>query len=119
MEQPKSKPPKLESRKHPKSKKINVGRRGQWKRILREVDKDQVPVNFLDSITLHLIDETEVVIEVKKMLESGIDIEELEQYISDKLAKLDQYIKDVDFFISVEAVDEIVQPITNQILKDL
>lgn len=53
------------------------------------------------------------------MLESGIDIEELEQYISDKLAKLDQYIKDVDFFISVEAVDEIVQPITNQILKDL
>ena len=53
------------------------------------------------------------------MLDSGTDIGELEEYITEKLAKLDQYIKDVDFYISIETVNEIVQPITNQILKDL
>lgn len=111
------KQPKL--KKHPKSRRINVSGKVEWRRILREVDKDQVPINFLDTIVLHLVDDTEVVIEVKKLLDSGADLDNLEKDISKKLSDLDQYIKDVDFLISVEAVNEIVQPLTNKILKDL
>lgn len=116
MENPKSNP-KL--KKHPKSKRINVSGKVEWRRILREVDKDHVPINFLDTIVLHLLDETEVTIEVKKLLDSGANLDTLEQDISKKLSDLDQYIKDVDFLISVDAVNEIVKPLTNQILKDL
>lgn len=102
-----------------KSKKVKVDRREQWKLILKDVDKDQVPINFLDSIELNLIDGTNVIIDVKHEIDSGMDPDILHQNITQKLTELDHMITDVDFFISIEKVDAIVQPITNEILKDL
>lgn len=106
-------------KKPPKSKRVNVSNRTQWRRILREVDKDQVPVHFLDSMILYLNDGSEIVIKVREAVESGADYETLHEEITQRLAKLDDLIATIDFYISIETVNEIVQPLTNQILKDL
>lgn len=106
-------------KRHPKSKRINLNYKGQWREILRDVEKDQVPINLLDCIILQLLDGTEITIEVKKMLDAGEDGEELQRDISEKLAKLDHLIKEVDFFISIESLDRVIKPITADILKDL
>jgi hypothetical protein len=68
---------------------------------------------------LKFLDGTEITIEVKKMLDSGEDGEELQKDISAKLVKLDHLIDQVDFFISIESLDRIIKPITADILKDL
>lgn len=107
------------SKKPPKSKRINLNYKGQWREILKDVEKEQVPINLLDCISLKLLDGTEVVIEVKKMMDSGIDHEELQRDISTKLSKLDPLIDQVDFYISLESLDKTIKPITADILKDL
>lgn len=106
-------------KKQPKSKKVNASSRNQWRKILKEVDKDQVPVHFLDSMVLYLNDGTEITIKVREAVESGADHETIHEEITQRLAKLDHLIKTIDFFISIETVNEIVQPLTDQILKDL
>ncbi len=106
-------------KKPPKSKRINLNYKGQWREILKDVEKEQVPINLLDCILLKLLDGTEITIEVKKMLDAGIDHEELQQDISAKLKKLDPLIDQVDFFISLESLDKTIKPITADILKDL
>jgi hypothetical protein len=53
------------------------------------------------------------------MLEEGAEPEFVEQLINKKLHDLDDIIKDVDFHISVDSVAKFIQPITDQLLKDL
>lgn len=106
-------------RKLPKSKRINLSYKGQWREILKDVEKEQVPINLLDCILLKLVDGTEVTIEVKKILDDGFDGEELQKEIAKKLSVLDHLIDQVDFFISIESLDRMIKPITADILKDL
>ena len=53
------------------------------------------------------------------MLEEGAEPEFVEKLINSKLEALDDIIKDVDFHISVDAVSKVIQPFTDQLLKDL
>lgn len=106
-------------KKLPKSKRINLNYKGQWREILKDVEKEKVPINLLDCIVLQLLDGTEITVEVKKMLDSGEDGEQLQKDIAAKLAKLDHLISQVDFFISIENLDRVIKPITADILKDL
>lgn len=106
-------------KKLPKSKRINLSYKGQWREILKDVEKEQVPINLLDCILIKLVDGTEVTIEVKKILEDGGDGEELQKEIAKKLSVLDHLVDRVDIFISIDSLDRMIKPITADILKDL
>jgi hypothetical protein len=66
-----------------------------------------------------LRDGTCVDIDVKELLAEGIEPEALQALINEKLDALDDYIHDVDFFISLDKVRKTVQPATDLLLKDL
>jgi len=87
--------------------------------LLKEVKKDQVPITCLESICVNLKDGTMVNVDIKQLLAEGHDPDELEKEINHKLEALDDVIDDVDFYISVESVAKTVQPITDNLLKDL
>ena len=99
--------------------KLTITERDKWKQILADVDKDQAPVSMLQGITINLIDGTQVDIDIQELLAEGFTPEELEQRITDRLSTLDDIVKNVDFFISVDHVAQAVQPITDNLLKDL
>jgi hypothetical protein len=103
----------------PKSKRLNLNRKEQWEKLLKEVHKEQVPVGVLLSITVNLKDGTSVDVNVAEMLADGEDPEFVEQRINDRLTALDMYIDDVDFHISVDSVADVVQPFTDKLLKNL
>ena len=75
-----------------------------------------VHVNFSDSVG-------GAAIAVKRfhdlLLKEGIDSATVEKIINEKLKALDDYITDVDFHISVDSVAKVVQPFTDQLLKNL
>lgn len=102
-----------------KSKKINVSVRQQWETILKTVTKEEVPVELLESLTVNLIDGTKVSVNVKELIADGKRPKEIERHINDRLDSLDELIIDVDFFICIDAVVNTVQPITNEILKNI
>lgn len=110
-------PPRKKPR--PKLKRINASARDQWKRILKDVEKKEIPIQLLQSMDVNLIDGTVVNIDIKELLNSGHDPDDIEQLLDLKLKSLDHIIVDVDFFVSIDDVVKTVQPITDQILKDL
>jgi hypothetical protein len=115
-------PPKQQEPKKPrkpKSKRLNLNRKDQWEKLLKEVNKEQVPIGVLRYITVNLKDGTSVDVNIAEMLEEGEDPEVVEKLINKKLHDLDDIIQDVDFHISVDSVAKVIQPFTDQLLKDL
>jgi hypothetical protein len=108
-------------RKKPRSKlkKINVSARDQWKRILRDIEKEEIPITLLRAISVNLVDGTIVNIDVKELIKEGHDPEVIEEMLDLRLKALDHIIEDVDFYVDIDDVVKTVQPITDQILKDL
>jgi hypothetical protein len=103
----------------PKSKRLNLNRKDQWERLLKEVNKEQVPIGVLRYITVNLKDGTSVDVNIAEMLAEGADPAEVEQMINQRLDALDDVIHDVDFHISVDSVAKVIQPFTDKLLKDL
>lgn len=103
----------------PKAKKVNVSEKAKWKEILKTVDKDEIPIDLLLSIHVHLIDGTEISIDIKELLDEFKFSDTVETLIDQKLKNIDEYIKDIDFYVSIDDVAKTIQPITDRILKDL
>lgn len=106
-------------RKRPRLKRLNITAREKWTNILKEVEKKEVPVTLLESITVNLVDGTQVNLNIRDLLSEGIDPDTLEEMLNKKLETLDHIIKDVDFFVNIDDVANLVQPITDNFLKDL
>ena len=87
--------------------------------MLKEIHKEHVPVNVLLYITVNLTDGTSVEVNIAEMLEEGADPEIVENIITDKLTALDHIIDNVDFHISVDSVAKVIQPFTDDLLKNL
>lgn len=81
--------------------------------------KKEVPIAMLNSLNVNLRDGSTVEINIKELLDEGNDPDELEQMIKLKLRALDHIVDDIDFFISVSAVQKMVQPATDDLLKNL
>ena len=103
----------------PKSKRLNLNKKDQWERLLKEVSKEQVPVTVIRYITVNLKDGTCVDVNIEELLAEGMKPEIVEEFINNKLRDLDDYITDVDFHISVDAVSKVIQPFTDTLLKNL
>ena len=111
--------PKPKKQPQPRSKRLNFNRKDQWEKLLKEVNKEQVPIGVLRYITVNLKDGTSVDVNIAEMLDEGADPEVVERVINKKLEDLDDIIQDVDFHISVDSVAKVVQPFTDKLLKDL
>lgn len=111
----------VQSRKkpRPKLKKINVSRKSQWRNILKDVEKNEIPINLLQAIGVNLVDGTVINIDIKELLADGNDPQAIEEMLDLKLRALDDIIADVDFYVSIDDVVNTVQPITDRMLKNL
>lgn len=114
---PKQQEPKKPRRQ--KSKRLNLSSKDRWEKLLKEINKEQVPIGVLRYITVNLIDGTSVDVNISEMISDGQDPALIEQIINKKLEDLDDIIKDVDFHISVDAVSKVIQPFTDKLLRDL
>lgn len=114
-----SKQPEPRKPRQQKSKRLNLNVKKKWENLLKEINKEQVPINVLKFITVNLKDGSSVDIDIEQMLLEGIDPGYIESMINEKLDALDDYINDVDFHISVDSVAKVVQPFTDSILKNL
>ena len=102
-----------------KSKRLNLNKKAQWEKLLKEVSKEQVPIGVLRYITVNLTDGTSVDVDIEQMLADGEDPGLIEKLINAKLDALIDVITDVDFHISVDAVSKVIQPFTDDLLKNL
>jgi len=108
-----------EKPKKPKSKKLTLNPKTTWKNILKDVDKQEVPIHVLEKLMVYLKDGTIITVDIKKLLSEGADPTEVEDHVQSRLTDLDMYIDNVDFFVDIDLVERTVQPETDRILSKL
>ena len=109
-----SQPPKK-----PRSKRLKLSKKEEWRKILKDVEKNEVPVHFLKSLTVNLKDGTAVHVDIDELINEGMDPAIIEKRLNAKLHELEIYINDVDFFINVDTVSKTIQTYTDKLLKNL
>jgi hypothetical protein len=106
--------------KKPKQTKLNPNnKKTLWRKILKDVEKNEVPIHVLESLTVHLKDGSKVVVNIKQLLSEGADPDEIEQQVNSRLQELEKYIDNVDFFVDLNLVEATVQPVTDKLLSNL
>lgn len=108
---------KQEKRKRPQAKLVKLSRKSSWRKIIREVEKKEVPIHVLEKIVVFLKDGTEVPVNIKELLQEGADPNLVEKELNNKLEALEIYIKNVNFYIDIEQIEKTIQQETDRILN--
>lgn len=91
----------------------------KWEKLLEDVDKQKIPVEFIKKIILKLSGRRQHTINIGKLLEQGLYPEDIEDVISEKLIELDELVVGIEFILNVEYIADTVQPETDHLLKGL
>lgn len=102
-----------------KAKKLVLNERKSWQDIVNGVEKKEVPIEVLQHINVQLLDGTNITINIRELIAEGQDPAEIEALLDEKFNALDQYIKNVDFFVDIDRVVNQIQPETERLLRNL
>jgi len=91
----------------------------KWEDLVDNVEKTDVPVECIKRLVIKLKDGKRRYLNIATLRKKGYYPEELEQVLNDKLSEYDGMIENIDFFVDVEAVAELVQKETDTILGNL
>ena len=89
----------------------------KWEHIIRDVDVTEVPLECLKKIIIRLEGRKQRTINVQLLKRRGHEFDEIEEIVNSTLNELDLVITDVEFIVDVEMVAELVQPVTDKLLK--
>lgn len=91
----------------------------KWEKLLEDVDKQQIPMEFIKKITLKLKGRKQHSINVEKLLVQGLYPDEIEDSISEKLVEYDDIVVGIEFILNVASIADAVQPETDRLLNGL
>jgi hypothetical protein len=91
----------------------------KWERLIEGVEKEKIPVEFIKKLVLKLIGKKQKTINVERMLDQGLDPEQVEEVISRQLMELDNAVIGIEFILNVQTIADTVQPETNKLLSNL
>lgn len=98
------------------ARSIKLSKKSAWRKIIKEVEKKEVPIHVLEKIVVFLKDGTEVPVNIKELLSEGADPNEVEKELNNRLEALEIYIKNVNFYIDIDQIEKTIQPETDKIL---
>lgn len=103
-----------------KSTKLNLNNsKAAWRKILKDVEKKEVPIHVLEKLMVYLKDGTIVTIDIRKILKEGANPDDVELHVNQRLEELDMYIDNVDYFLDIDLVERTIQPETDRLLANL
>ena len=91
----------------------------KWEHILEDVEKNKIPVEFIKKLIIKLEGKKQQTINIQKLLQQGLDPEQVEDAVSRKLNELEDLIVSVEFILNVQSIAETVQPETDRLLNKL
>jgi hypothetical protein len=91
----------------------------KWEHILEDVEKNKIPIQFIKKLVIKLIGKKQQTVNIQKLLQQGLDPEQVEDLISRKLHELDESVVSIDFILNVQSIADTVQPETDRLLNKL
>ena len=90
-----------------------------WERLLEDVEKHKIPVEFLQKLVLRLTYRKQKTINIEKFLRQGLDTETVELIVGKILEEYEEEIRSIDFILNIDRIAEAVQPETDKLLSGL
>lgn len=91
----------------------------KWEHILEDVEKQKIPIQFIKKLIIKLEGKKQQTINISRMLEQGLEPDQIEEAVSRKLFELDDQVVSVEFVLNVQSIAEAVQPETDRLLNKL
>jgi len=91
----------------------------KWEHILEDVEKNKIPVEFIKKLIIKLEGKKQQTINIQKLLQQGLDPDQVEDAVRRKLHELEDLIVSVEFVLNVQSIAETVQPETDRLLGKL
>lgn len=91
----------------------------KWQHLIQDVDKEKIPVEFIKKLILKLSGRRQRTINVRLMMDQGLDPDDIEEAITEKLEEFDNDMIGIEFILDIEGIAEIVQPETDNFLRGL
>jgi hypothetical protein len=91
----------------------------KWEHILEDVEKNKIPVEFIKKLIIKLTGKKQQTINIKRLLQQGLDPDQVEDAVSRKLNELEESIVSVEFVLNVQSIADTVQPETDRLLGKL
>lgn len=91
----------------------------KWERLLEDVEKQKIPIEFIKKIILKLTGKRQHTINIERLLKQGLVTEQIEEVISRKLIELDDEVVSIEFSLNVQSIADTVQPETDKLLNKL
>ena len=91
----------------------------KWEHILQDVEKNKIPIQFISKLVLKLEGKKQQTVNVSKLLQQGLDPDQIEDVLNRRLEELDDIIVSVEFVLNVESIANTVQPETDRLLSGL
>lgn len=91
----------------------------KWEHIIDDVEKSNIPLNFIKKVVIKLEGKKQQTINISKLLDQGLDLDQLEEVINRKLDQLDPLINTIEFVLNIQLIADTVQPETDKILNSL
>jgi ATP-dependent exoDNAse (exonuclease V) beta subunit len=98
---------------------LNKDRIGDWKNIISDVEKTDVPLECINKIILKLSNKRQKTLNILKLRNQGADHDDIEKIFKSFLNQYHDEIYDVNFVLDIESVAAIVQPETDKLLDGL
>lgn len=90
-----------------------------WENVINTIDKDHVPINCVKKVLFKLKGGKQKTINLARLRKDGLDLEHIEEVVTKQMIEHSAEIVNMDFVIDINVVRETVQPLTNELLKNL
>ncbi len=91
----------------------------KWERLLEDVEKQKIPVEFIKKLVIKLEGKRQHTINIEKLINQGLDPDQVEEVVSRKLNELEDEVVSIEFILNVQSIAETVQPETDKLLNGL
>ena len=91
----------------------------KWEHILADVNKTDVPLECIKKVVIKFNGGRQQTINLHTLQKQGLDLADIEALLNRTFHERNDEIRDVDFVVDVSAVANMVQPETDQLLKNL
>jgi hypothetical protein len=91
----------------------------KWEHIVDEVVKTEIPLECIKKVVIKFDSKRQKTVNLQLLRRQGLDLEEIEVVLSRTLTELGDSVRDVDFMVDIGEVAKLIQPVTDDLLKDL
>lgn len=91
----------------------------KWEDLVDQVDKDHIPIECVKKVVFRINEGRQKTINIQKLKKQGIDVEDIHSIVDRYVQDNCDEITNMEFVLDIGEVAKLLQPETDNLLKNL